>query len=61
MGDFHRSAPSRPGSPLRYTTRGAKLKRDPTPPSAPPVWLIAGPTGSGKSALALRMAEAVGG
>jgi tRNA dimethylallyltransferase len=29
--------------------------------TAPPVWLIGGPTASGKSALALRLAEAVGG
>lgn len=30
-------------------------------PVETPIWLIAGPTGSGKSALALRLAEAVGG
>ncbi|MBA3812640.1 MAG: tRNA (adenosine(37)-N6)-dimethylallyltransferase MiaA, partial [Caulobacteraceae bacterium] len=30
-------------------------------PSAPPIWLIAGPTASGKSALALRLAVAIGG
>jgi tRNA dimethylallyltransferase len=31
------------------------------PPNEPRIWLIAGPTASGKSALALRLARAVGG